>query len=406
MMSFSDATKARQSKRVEDAKMTQIEKVLDRGIKVRKCGQYGGHQRFKIKGEGIVYNGNRYFDFHTGKGGDAIDYLQTYRNYTFNEALEELAPAHKYKEVREFVAKPKEAWVKVEDTITPEFLEQICEEFVFPEADMVKDKRRVFAYLTKRRMIDKEIVQWLVNNRYVRQDSKGNCVFVFKNNMDNAVGGDIRGTTGVIMDQTGMEYINVVNDADTGRNWSSYLGFSIKKGTPKKMYVFEANLDLIAYLCLNKGKPKLNNSIFVSMSGVHKINVLRSFMMMYPEAAKNLIFCTDNDEAGEGLMLKHFAGVEYERETPTTKDWNDDLKFGLYPNSGNAYTCHYEETVWNDRKFRKDYVNVTDIDGAIERVDTYFREWKKDDKGKFKWSKIVVENDEDKILEYISETVE
>ena len=68
--------------------------------------------------------------------------------------------------------------------------------------------------------------------------------------------------------------------------------FSLKVGTPNKVYVFESAIDLLSFRQL-ASPNKLQDSVLVSMAGL-KPSTLKTFA----ERGLTLYACVDNDEAG------------------------------------------------------------------------------------------------------------
>ena len=101
----------------------------------------------------------------------------------------------------------------------------------------------------------------------------------------------------------------------------------------KKLYVFEAPIDLLSHATLKNlesgNRREWLNSARLSLAGVSD-NALKRFLNDYPEV-EEICFCLDNDAAGkeatEMLMMKYAAkGYTVSSEPPAHKDYNEDLQ--------------------------------------------------------------------------------
>ena len=115
----------------------------------------------------IFYNTNSWFYYKENIGGNLINFLQQYENKTFQEAMSEILGDTEQTE-RKYT---KYISVKQEKG-----------ELVLPQKN--KDNKRAYAYLTKTRGLDKEIVKELLNTGYIYQNKKGGVVFLSKDRDD------------------------------------------------------------------------------------------------------------------------------------------------------------------------------------------------------------------------------
>ena len=94
--------------------------------------------------------------------------------------------------------------------------------------------RNVFAYLCKARKIDSKIVSDLAHNGMLYQDKRGNAVFLHIDDNGEILGAELQGTN------TYQRFKGVAaGTADSV--------FSLKVGTPNKVYVFESAIDLLSF---------------------------------------------------------------------------------------------------------------------------------------------------------------
>jgi hypothetical protein len=111
-------------------------------------------------------------------------------------------------------------------------------------------------------------------------------------------------------------------------------GFYLKGYDRKKVYVFEAPIDLLSHASIcNMSKKDCRdwlNCTRLSLGGVSD-NALDHFLIDYPEV-EEICFCLDNDSAGkeatEKYMLKYAdKGYKVSSQPSAFKDYNEDLVY-------------------------------------------------------------------------------
>ena len=256
-----------------------------RGYELRREGSKG---HYRVVGhQGLIIKDNMFYQFGTEQKGNSVDCLVNVFGMSFKDALTELAgPAAAQ------MSKSKES--------------KSSHGFELPPRS--RNMRRVFAYLCKTRCIDSTILVPLVKNKLLYQDDRGNCVFVWLDE-GAVVGAEIVGT----LDR--VKFKGVAAGSKYAR------GFVIKKGVPEKAYFFESAIDLLSFLSLKEGCPKLDNAFFVSLAGL-KAAVVEYYLGKYNVTP---ILCVDNGEAGEAFD-KRFLASGADVMKPKNKDWNEDLK--------------------------------------------------------------------------------
>ena len=154
-------------------------------------------------------------------------------------------------------------------------------ELIIPER--AESMRNVFAYLCQTRKIDSKIVSDLAHNGLLYQDKRGNAVFLHIDDNGEILGAELQGTN------TYQRFKGVAaGTADSV--------FSLKVGTPNKVYVFESAIDLLSFRQL-ASPNKVQDSVLVSMAGL-KPSTLKTFA----ERGLPLYACVDNDEAGSRFI--------------------------------------------------------------------------------------------------------
>ena len=97
-------------------------------------------------------------------------------------------------------------------------------------------------------------------------------------------------------------------------------------GSGNDLFVFEAAIDMLSYICMNKDNWQENS--YVALGGVSS-EPLQNVMENNPRI-KIVHLCLDNDETG-AKTTRRIGGELDERNTewniilPKHKDWNEDL---------------------------------------------------------------------------------
>lgn len=204
-------------------------------------------------------------------------------------------------------------------------------EFIYNK-DNERDFVRAKKHLIDDRCIDEEIVSALHNKGLLQQDKRNNVLLLWNDH------GKIAGCSekGTIPDSTWKKI-------QTGSD--SKIGFNVRNGEPKKLKFFEAGVDLMSYMSLNKSN--LKDTWFVSMEGLKPETVyhyLEEAQQVSPSGIEEIALCVDNDEAGKAFFdkfqqftfnQKEKAPLEFQAEFPqapvgqeTQKwDWNNELVY-------------------------------------------------------------------------------
>ena len=264
------------------------------GAKVKKVGSefvYGE------SAEEIHLRGNLWYRFYDQEGGDAVDFVRKFYGKTYPEAVE-------------FLLGNCAGLLRI-----PQGISTRKKELIMPERN--DNLRRVFAYLTVQRGLDREVVRDFVRCGLIYEDAVyHNCVFV---------GTDENGTAKHCHKRsTGSRSTFKANAPGSDPAYSfHWLGGS------ENLFLFEAPIDLLSYISLHKTNWQRHN--YAACCGVSD-RVLFHILDTHPEI-QNVFLCLDNDDAGqtasrritEKLKQKQ---VHSEVLVPIRKDWNEDLLAG------------------------------------------------------------------------------
>lgn len=247
-----------------------------------------------------------YWNSHRMGGGDVIEFVSKYENMDYAEALVRIINPTQSDSI---------CYVKAPERTEPQ------EHILLLPPKTQGQFKRVFAYLTKTRCIDPKIVGCLIHNKFIYEDMCGNCVFVGYDKTGLPAYAAIRSTN------TNSRYRRDSTGSDKAN------GFYLKGFNKKKLYVFEAPIDLLSHATLKNlesgNSREWLDSTRLSLAGVSD-NALKHFLNEYPEV-EEICFCLDNDAAGINATEKYMAkyadwGFKVSSEPPTHKDYNEDLQ--------------------------------------------------------------------------------
>lgn len=184
--------------------------------------------------------------------------------------------------------------------------------------------RNAYAYLTKTRCINRDIVDSFIYNGNLYQDKHNNCVFVSYNRQGEATFCNKRGTytssqKRFLQDVPGSDYEHC---------------FFMNNGS-KTLIVTESVIDSMSIMTIIQDCKKIVHSYdYVALSGTGKWEAVLNILKENPNIKKILLAC-DNDKWGllaieniRNSILKDFPHIKVTDFLPDTEhDWNDQLKF-------------------------------------------------------------------------------
>ena len=271
------------------------EKLERAGIehKLIYCDSSGKH-------DSITIRGSTWFDHKNQVGGGAIKFMQEFYDMDFQTAVQELLG----RTVTPLSHSPPKAIAKEEK-----------KEFKLPEANA--NMHRVYAYLIKQRFIAPDIISYFAKQHTLYEDKEHhNAVFV---------GIDENGVPRQASKRSTNSYGNSFRITCQGSNTRySFAHF----GESKRLYVFEAPIDMMSFLTLYPKDWQKHSCI--AMNGVYENAVLAA--LKNHSNLSEVILCVDNDEGGiEAVdrlkdILSENGYTDVKRLAPKFKDWNEVLK--------------------------------------------------------------------------------
>jgi len=150
-----------------------------------------------------------------------------------------------------------------------------------------KNMNRAIAYLCKSRSISYTTVEIFIKEGLIAQDTKGNIVFRHFNFDKQIVGAELKGTN------TYKKFTGTAKGSNVA------YGFSYCIGIPKKIYIFEAEIDLLSFYDMYSHKIK--DCLLLSTSGVNKYMKIATYLDKFN--INKIIYCMDNDEIGNQTLI-------------------------------------------------------------------------------------------------------
>ena len=247
--------------------------------------------------DSVTISGGKWYDHKNQRGGYAVKFLQEFLGFSFQDSVLELLGGNCSAQIAKPSTKP------------------VTKPFELSEAN--SDMRRVFAYLTKQRFINPQIISHFAHEHKIYEDRKyHNVVFVGLDENGTPKQASVRSTLSF-----GKTFRITVAGSDTKYSFSHF-------GNDEKLFVFEAPIDMLSFITLYPNDWK--NHSYIAMNGVYESAVLKAL-----ESHSNLnqiYLCTDNDEGGieaaerlrDVLVEKGYTDIY--RIAPQFKDWNECLK--------------------------------------------------------------------------------
>ena len=253
----------------------------------------------------VTVQGNEWYDHATEQGGGPISFVQQFYNLSYPEAVTCLlggeqgtvyAPASKQEE------KPKK-------------------EFALPSAG--REMRRMYAYLLKHRLLDRNVVDAFVRAGLLYESCEKfkdreyhNAVFVGRD--ENGVPRHAHKRS---LNSLGKAFRINVEGSDPRCSFHH-------TGSSNRLYVFEAPIDLMSFLSLYPRGWQEHS--FVALCGTSEHAML--WMLEQNPGIRSVCLCLDHDEAGIEASrrlaeLLHEHGYDDVGMLQSEyKDWNEDLK--------------------------------------------------------------------------------
>ena len=258
------------------------------GEQLTRAGQ---EYRWK-RHDSLTIRGNKWYRHSQSKGGAPIDFVMEFFGKSFTEAVEMLTG--------------EKGAAPLPDRPSPASLS----DFRLPPRS--PDNRTARNYLTAARRIDEDVTGFFFSTGDIYEEAAHhNAVFVGRDESGIPRYAHQRGTAG--------SFRLDVKGSDKSFNFCY-------RGEGERLFVFEAPIDLLSFLCLFK--KDWQKQSYLALGGVGEKALLR-FLSDRPNT-KTVYLCLDSDEAGNDacsrLVKLMPEGLTVHRLLPLYKDWNEVLQ--------------------------------------------------------------------------------
>ena len=251
----------------------------------------GNEYRWK-RHDSLTVRGNKWYRHSQSKGGGPVDFVMEFFGKSFTEAVELLTG--------------EKGAVPPPDRPCPASLS----DFRLPPPN--SDNRTARNYLTAARRIDEDVTGFFFARGDIYEDAAHhNAVFVGRDEDGIPRYAHSKGTAG--------NFRLDVKGSDKAFNFCY-------RGEDERLFVFEAPIDLLSFLCLFK--KEWQKQSYLALGGVGEKALLR-FLSDRPNI-KTVYICLDNDNAGNDACSRLAElvpeGLTVHRLVPLYKDWNEVLQ--------------------------------------------------------------------------------
>ncbi len=264
-----------------------------------------GREKRLASNHSVTVRSNEWYDHATKEGGGPVSFLQKFYGLSYPEAVTRLLGGEQgtvYSSAPKQKEPPKKA-------------------FALPPAN--RDMRRVYAYLLKRRFLDRDVVNAFVRAGLLYESCEKynsreyhNAVFVGKDEHSAACHAHKRSVNDI-----GKTFRINVEGSDPRCSFHY-------TGTSGRLYVFEAPIDLLSFL--TRYPKGWQEHSYTALCGTSEHAML--WMLEQNPGIRSVCLCLDHDEAGIEASGR-LAEILHERGyhdvgilQPEYKDWNEDLR--------------------------------------------------------------------------------
>lgn len=249
-----------------------------------------------MRHDSVTIRGNLWFRHSQEIGGGAIKFLQEFEGMSFREAVSTLLNGENGHIYELTSTKPPPKPVP----------------FKLPKEN--KNMHRVFAYLIKTRCIDADVVEYFAKQKSIYESElHHNIVFKGCDKNGKARFAHLKGT------DSSHSFMCDVEGSD------KHFAFH-HTGSNHILYVFEAPVDMLSFISLNKENWTENN--YVTLGGVAEDAIIQ--MLDDNTKINHIYLCLDNDKAGRDTINRLIPTLkerecQYDILVPSFKDWNEDI---------------------------------------------------------------------------------
>ena len=264
-----------------------------------------GFEKRLVSDRSVTVRGNHWYDHAAEQGGGPISFVQQFYDLSYPEAITRLLDGEQ----------------GTVDTSARKQEKREKKDFALPPAS--RDMRRIYAYLLKNRLLDRDVVSAFVRDGSLYESCEKfgdreyhNAVFV---GMD--AHGAARHAHKRSVNSIGKTFRINVEGSDPRCSFHH-------TGSSDRLYVFEAPSDLLSFLTLYPKGWQRNS--YVALCGTAEHAML--WMLEQNPNIRTVCLCLDHDAAGieaNGRLtdiLREHGYDEVGVLQSEYKDWNEDIK--------------------------------------------------------------------------------
>lgn len=300
----------------QQANEADIVALLEKnGQQVRKVGsQY----EWKGTGRSVSILDNLWFDHYDQTGGNTLGFVKKYFGLSYLEAMQFILGEHVGKVIER---PPMSNAARVTNPAATRTVarSEAQKEFQLPPRN--PNMRRAKVYLETTRGISSDIVEAFARNDLIFETADyHNVAFVGK---------DRHGVPRHVQKRStgkscGWRANQAGSDARYSFNW---------RGRANKVYLFEAPIDMLSFIDMNRGKPpyeRWHNNNYIAACSLSELPLLQ--MLEDRPDIRHVFICFDNDGPGQKAAANIWQnlvkdGYDAQILVPKLKDWNEDLLF-------------------------------------------------------------------------------
>ena len=266
-----------------------VELLRSQGEKLKPSGT---EWEWLCHGQKVTIRNNLWYHQYEQVGGDAVSFVRKFMGLDYMDAVEYL--------------------LRYNGEPIPDRPHHEKKPFTLPLAH--ENMNRVFAYLVNQRGIDRDVVYAFVHRRMIYESAKHhNVVFVGYDMNSNPRHAHKHSTA-----KEGTYKCNVSgSQPEFSFHWV---------GPSDRLYLFEAPIDLLSYVCLHPENWQRHS--YAAACSVSDRVVFQ--MLQDNPAIRHVLLCFDSDQPGQAAAQRisdrlFLHGIKSEILVPTHKDWNEDL---------------------------------------------------------------------------------
>lgn len=255
---------------------------------------------------------NTYYRFSTGESGNTINFVRSFSNLDFIDAMKFLIGEIEKNKISKNFGQLDQKEKNIEEK----------EKFYLPKLN--NNIKRIYSYLINTRKISKEVISEFIKNKSIREDINHNVLFIGFDEKQNPRYCALSGTLSEV------KYKGEVKNSD------KRYSFKFENKNSNKVIIFESPIDLLSAKTILKSKGKDNEYSYLSLGGLSSL-ALENFLENHKNV-DTIISMLDNDIVGKKAFdkinekFKSYKIMDMSFQYQEYKDVNDWLRLNELKN--------------------------------------------------------------------------